>query len=173
MFGWCLSSIYERMLNVLLRYRLGAALAQPPLIQILTNTKAPYNISTPTAHLASAALAPPAIALMQSNTRILIASRTALTCSLASSPFPELGIGKPIGSPDANFLVVPILNKDSRKPDNERAHVVYRTLAETMGVVMRFRGKEPGCEGCLRITIGTEQEMEKMLEKFKEVLGRY
>ena len=37
---------------------MGVALAQPPLIQILSNTKAPYNISTPTAHLAVRALSP-------------------------------------------------------------------------------------------------------------------
>ena len=32
--------------------RLGIGPVQPPLIQILTDTKAPYNISTPTTHLA-------------------------------------------------------------------------------------------------------------------------
>ncbi|KAF7980246.1 hypothetical protein HWV62_38975 [Athelia sp. TMB] len=152
--------------------RLGVAFAQPPLIQVLTNTKAPYNISTPTAHLAMAALTPPAVALMQSKIRNLLASRAALTLSLAASPFPELGVGKPIGLPDANFIVVPILNKLSRQPDNERAHMVYQTLAETMGVVVRFRGKELGCEGCLRITIGTEEETKTVLAKLEEVLGR-
>ncbi|KAF8755597.1 Histidinol-phosphate aminotransferase [Rhizoctonia solani] len=44
--------------------RLGVAIAQPPLIQILTNTKAPYNISTPSASLALAALSPDGIATM-------------------------------------------------------------------------------------------------------------
>ena len=119
-----------------------------------------------------AALMTPAVALMQSKIRILLASRAALTRSLAATPFPELGVGKPIGLPDANFIVVPILNKVSRQPDNERAHMVYQTLAETMGVVVRFRGKELGCEGCLRITIGTEEETKTVLAKLEEVLGR-
>jgi len=152
--------------------RLGIAFAQPPLIQVLTNTKAPYNISTPTAHLANAALAPSAVALMQSKIKVLLDSRSALMRSLAAPPFPELGVGKPIGASDANFIVVPILSKGSRQPDNERAHVVYQTLAETMGVVVRFRGKEAGCEGCLRITIGTKEEMSTLLAKLEEVLDR-
>ena len=45
--------------------RLGIAIAQPPLIQILSNTKAPYNISTPTANLALSALETPALDLMR------------------------------------------------------------------------------------------------------------
>ncbi|CAL1708908.1 unnamed protein product [Somion occarium] len=45
--------------------RLGIAIAHPALIQILMNTKAPYNISTPTASLALSALSPPAVVSMR------------------------------------------------------------------------------------------------------------
>ena len=38
--------------------RLGISIAAPALTQILTNAKAPYNISTPTAALALRALKP-------------------------------------------------------------------------------------------------------------------
>ena len=36
---------------------------------------------------------------------------------------------------------------------------------------MRFRGKEKWCEGCLRITVGTEQEVDRFLKEFEAVLA--
>lgn len=149
-------------------FRLGIAFAQPPLIQILTNTKAPYNISAPTAHLALAALAPPAVEAMQLKVATLTTSRLSLKNSLDS--LSSFGLGTAIGGSVANFLVVPILNRDTRVPDNDRAFNVYRSLAESHGVVVRYRGSEPGCQGCLRITIGSEQENAMVLQKLREVL---
>ncbi|KAK0223013.1 histidinol-phosphate aminotransferase [Armillaria fumosa] len=148
--------------------RLGIAIAQPPLIQILSNTKAPYNISTPTAHLALSALSPSAVDAMQSKINTLIASRTKLLQSL--SALADLGLGPSVGGNDANFIVVPILSKDGTKPDNLRSQKVYKSLAEENGVVVRFRGNEPGCEGCLRITVGSEEENEIVVRKLTEVL---
>ncbi len=147
--------------------RLGIALAQPPLIQILSNTKAPYNISSPSAHIALAALAPEAIASMQAKVAQLVASRATLLQSLAN--LEPLGVGSHIGANDANFVVVPILGHD-KHPDNERAFKVYKLLAEENGVVIRFRGKEPGCAGCVRITVGTEEENKIVIERLRKVL---
>ncbi|KAK0204588.1 histidinol-phosphate aminotransferase [Desarmillaria ectypa] len=148
--------------------RLGIAIAQPPLIQILSNTKAPYNISTPTAHLALSALSPSAVDAMQSKINTLIASRTKLLQSL--SALANLGLGPSVGRNDANFIVVPVLSKDGTKPDNARSQKVYKSLAEENGVVVRFRGNEPGCEGCLRITVGSEEENEVVVRRLTEVL---
>ncbi|CAA7268491.1 unnamed protein product [Cyclocybe aegerita] len=151
--------------------RLGIAIAQPPLIQVLTNTKAPYNISTPTAHLALSALSEAAVALMQRKVSTLVSSRSALLSSLAN--LASLGVGKSVGGNHANFVMVPILEKGSGadgKPDSARAHKVYKALAEENGVVVRYRGNEPGCAGCLRITVGTEEENRAVLQKMEEVL---
>lgn len=82
----------------------------------------------------------------------------------------SLGLGTPIGSSDANFLVVPILNHVTRAPDNDRAQKVYRSLAEEKGVVVRFRGNETGCLGCLRITVGSEEENGVLLNMLEVVL---
>ncbi|KAJ7089226.1 pyridoxal phosphate-dependent transferase [Mycena belliarum] len=148
--------------------RLGVALAQPPLIQVLTNTKAPYNISTPTSHIALSALRPDSIATMRSKIAELVASRASLIADLAS--LASLGVGPAIGGNDANFVVFPIVGAGGR-PDNDRAQRLYRLLAEENGVVVRYRGSEPGCEGCLRITVGTQEENRTALSKIREVLS--
>lgn len=159
--------------------RLGIALAQPALIQILSNTKAPYNISTPTAHLALSALSPASVALMQEKVSKLVQGRKTLLNGLELLGAKGLGVGKSIGSNDANFVVIPLLERtvgeegtipQDAKPDSVRAHKVYKFLAESSGLVVRYRGNEPGCEGCLRITIGTEEESIEVIRKLEEVL---
>jgi len=37
-------------------------------------------------------------------------------------------------------------------------------------VVVRYRGSELGCQGCLRITVGTEEENKTVLAKLEKVL---
>ena len=156
------------------RARLGVALAQPPLIQVLSNAKAPYNISAPTAHLALTALEPAAIQGMRSKVRTLLASREKLKASLEK--LTHLGVGKSIGGNHANFVVIPILNPKTGEPDNARSFKVYKTLAEEKEedescVVVRYRGSEPGCGGCLRITVGSEAENEMLLKRLTKLLA--
>ena len=100
--------------------RLGIALAHPALIQILMNTKAPYNVSTPTASLALAALSPEAVVSMRQKLQNLVAGREWLLQQL-SALFPN-DLGPAIGGNAANFIVVPVLEKNgSGKPDSVRA----------------------------------------------------
>ncbi|KAI9490826.1 histidinol-phosphate aminotransferase [Zychaea mexicana] len=147
--------------------RLGIAIANPDLIQILNNTKAPYNIGTPSAQIAYDALSPEGLAKMEEYKSRLLAQRNVLLEKLQN--FPVAGVGKILGTNDSNFIMVQILNGQS-EPCNVRADKVYKLLAETRDVVVRFRGKEYGCTGCLRITVGTEQENETLLAKLEEVL---
>ncbi|KZV98635.1 histidinol-phosphate aminotransferase [Exidia glandulosa HHB12029] len=150
--------------------RLGVAIAHPAIIQILTNTKAPYNISTPSALLALKALSPEGIAAMQANVSKLIDSRTKLLTVLASSSYTDLGVASPLGGNDANFILLPILNRQTGESDSARAQKIYKALAEEMGVVVRYRGGEVGCAGCLRITVGTADENEVFLRRFRDAL---
>ncbi|KAG2217328.1 hypothetical protein INT45_010777 [Circinella minor] len=147
--------------------RLGIAMANPDLIQILNNTKAPYNIGTPSAQIAYDALSADGLAKMEEYKTRLLAQRDILLKTLENFPVP--GVGKIIGTNDANFLMVQIVN-DQGEPCNVRADKVYKLLAETRDVVVRFRGKEYGCTGCLRITVGTEQENQTLINKLQEVL---
>lgn len=99
----------------------------------------------------------------------LLSSRAALIEEL--SGLAAFGLGPVIGGNDANFVVVPVLEKSgSGKPDSARAFNIYKTLAEREGVVVRYRGGEPGCAGCLRITVGSETENATVLEKLRKLL---
>lgn len=135
------------------------------------NTKAPYNISTPTASLALAALSPEAVQAMRTKVRALVAGRAWLLDALRTLAPGDLGAA--IGGNDANFIMVPVLEKGgSGRPDSARAQRIYKVLAEEEGVVVRYRGNEAGCAGCLRITIGTREENETVVKKLKELLQK-
>lgn len=150
--------------------RLGMAYSHPAVIHYMNCAKAPYNISLPTATLALKALQPSSIKRMQDVVKTLQQNRKDLIQSLSDLRKNVPAIGRIIGGSDANFIMVEIL-KDG-KPDNVLAEKVYTTLAEQNGVVVRFRGKEAGCTGCLRISIGTVEENKVLLEKLQSVLSR-
>ncbi|SNX84028.1 probable histidinol-phosphate transaminase [Melanopsichium pennsylvanicum] len=147
--------------------RLGIAFAQPALVQIMNNTKAPYNISSPTAHLASLALSPTGIQTMRKNVQTLITNRDWLIQALETLP----GAGEILGGNQANFVLVQMLDLETgTKPDNAVAQMVYKRMAEEMGLVVRNRSKDLGCVGCLRITVGTEHENQRCIELIKDLL---
>ncbi|KZT10296.1 histidinol-phosphate aminotransferase [Laetiporus sulphureus 93-53] len=151
--------------------RLGMALAHPALVQILMNTRAPYNISAPTASLALSALRPSAVAAMSAKVAVLVEQRAVLLHELEK--LRPLGLGAAIGGNNANFVMVPVLEKcGSGLPDNTRAHRIYKTAAEEEGVVVRYRGGELGCEGCLRITVGSAEENVVALRKLEGLLKK-
>lgn len=148
--------------------RLGIAYSQPGLIQIMNNTKAPYNISVPTAHLASLALSPPGLDKMRTNVQTLLKSRESLIASLKKLP----GVGPILGSNEANFVLVTILDAPAPngKPDGTRAGMLYKRMAEERGLVVRNRSSDLGCYGCLRITIGSQAENERCIDLMKQLL---
>ncbi|KAL9092744.1 MAG: hypothetical protein Q9159_000642 [Coniocarpon cinnabarinum] len=148
--------------------RLGAAFASSEVAQLLNNMKAPYNVSEPTSQIATRALQPdgPHMQRMHKHRQAIVEQRTRLIEELPKIP----GIGRFRGGFAANFLLVEVLNQPKGKPDSAVALRVYERLAEHRGVVVRFRGKEHGCEGCLRVTVGTETEVTKFLTELRGVL---
>lgn len=150
--------------------RLGVAFASPPIARLLNSLKAPYNISSPTSALAKAALTPKNMAVMHKYREQIIAQRNRLVAELPQIP----GVGRFLGGKDANFLLVEILDRpasEGGKPSNVTALAAYEAMAGKRGVVVRFRGKELGCEGCLRITVGTEEEVTRFLQELRRVLS--
>lgn len=149
--------------------RLGAAFTHPEIARLLNNLKAPYNISSPTSALAMAALEADNLAVMRDNRAKILVQRDRLVEELAKVS----GVGRFLGGQDSNFLLVEILDRprsSGGKADNTAALAVYKTMAEHKGVVVRFRGNELGCRGCLRITVGTEEQVDIFLAHITTVL---
>lgn len=146
--------------------RLGAAFAAEPVARVLNNLKAPYNISSPTAAVAEYALSPAGLETMRRNRAALVAQRERLVKELEGVE----GVGRRRGGLEGNFLLYEMLDKKG-EASNEVAVGVYERLAEEKGVVVRFRGREVGCEGCLRITVGTEEENTRLLAALRAALG--
>jgi histidinol-phosphate aminotransferase len=147
--------------------RFGAAFTSPGIATLLNNMKAPYNISSPTSVIASQALLGGGLSVMRANTEKIVAQRARLLKEMLKIT----GVGRFRGGTASNFLLVEILDK-SGKPDNVTALKVYEGLAENRGVVVRFRGKEHGCLGCLRITVGTEDEVTRFLKEIDAAIAQ-
>ena len=132
--------------------RLGVAYAAPALIEYLNKIKPPYNISAATQQHALAALAAaPDLSAMRTE---LLNSRLALAEQL-----PHLPIVGHVFPSDANFLLVRF---------NVDATTVYDQL-RARGIVVRNRTTQPGCAGCLRLTIGTASENAQLLRALTEI----
>jgi len=69
----------------------------------------------------------------------------------------QLSFVKMVYPSDANFLLLKVTNADE----------LYTYLAANE-IVVRNRSKEVLCDNCLRITIGTPQENEKLLTILKK-----
>ncbi|KAJ2902591.1 histidinol-phosphate aminotransferase [Zalerion maritima] len=145
--------------------RLGTAFCSAPIARLLNSLKAPYNISSPTSVLAQRALSTQGLEVMRANRAKILAQRDRVLTEMANIS----GVGRLRGGTDSNFVLVEMLNKEGN-PDNVAALGVYEKLAETKGVVVRFRGKEHGCLGCLRITVGTEDEVTRFLSSLENAL---
>ncbi|KAF8253913.1 histidinol-phosphate aminotransferase [Wilcoxina mikolae CBS 423.85] len=145
--------------------RLGATFTSPEIAAVLNSLKAPYSISTPTSALGAAALGKEGLKVKEEKVARIVKERERLVKELPLIP----GVGRFLGGFDANFLLVEMLDKEG-KASSEVALKVYEQLAETRGVVVRFRGKETGCNGCLRMTVGTEEENGILLQRLREVL---
>ncbi|KAK4048188.1 histidinol-phosphate transaminase [Microbotryomycetes sp. JL201] len=144
--------------------RLGLAFSSPEIIQVLNNIKAPYNVSTPTAALASRALSDQGLTLFRKNIATLIDNREYLRQNLLELP----NVLRILGANHGNFLMAQV--GTNGQPDNEKAQRIYKTMASDQKVVVRFRGNEYGCAACLRITVGTRQECDVLLEKLRMLL---
>ncbi len=104
---------------------------------------------------------------MRENVQTLIRNRDWLIEALKTLP----GAGAILGSNEANFVLVQMLDLETKsKPSNEVAQMVYKRMAEEMGLVVRNRAKDLGCAGCLRVTVGTEEENKRCIELMKGLL---
>ena len=123
--------------------RIGLAIADQRIIRLFSMVKYPYNISKAAMDVAMERLSQPSRAQVQE----IISQRRRLEKKL-----PRIDIVKKVWPSEANFLLV--------RFDNPQK--VYKELI-TRGVIVRNRDSAPLCKGCLRITVGTEEENDKLI----------
>lgn len=129
--------------------RLGYCIAQPPIVSYLLQIKAPYNINAVTSKFALDALGKSEFLKMSKDN--VKNERNRLQNSLKA-----LSIVRHVYPSDANFLLVEFNN----------AREVYNRLA-ARGIIVRRRS-EPRLANCLRITVGTSEENERVLQVLEE-----
>lgn len=130
--------------------RMGMAWASPAVIAVLNKIKPPYNLSQVAQQAALNAL--DYSELTTQLVRILVAQREALRQTLGELPFVDH-----VFPSDANFLLVRF----------DDAAAVFSHL-RAQGIVVRDRSKQPGCAGCLRLTVGTPDENARLIAALAE-----
>ncbi len=133
--------------------RLGIAISSPEIIQFMLKVKAPYNINKLSADVAMKAF--DNMELLKFNIEKILDERDYVAEQLSHADAVEK-----VYPSDANFLLFKIKNSKE----------VYRKLAEK-GVIVRYRGNEPHCEDCLRVTIGMPDENARFLKTLKEIVS--
>ncbi len=130
--------------------RLGMAFAGDIIMQYMNNVKYPYNINESAQQLALKAL--DNINQINDWTKQTIIERTELEKNLVDNNLCEK-----VYPSDANFILVAF--RDAKK--------LYDALCEE-GIIVRDRSKVLLCDNCLRITIGTSIENERLLSAIKK-----
>jgi histidinol-phosphate aminotransferase len=128
--------------------RIGAVIAAAELTAVLKSCQAPYPISKPSAELAVQAFAPGNLSRTHEAIRGCLAERTRLSDALRD--LPEV---RTVFASDANFLLVRVSDADA----------IGRYLLER-GIVVRAMAQYPAIRDCLRISIGTPDENNTLLQ---------
>ncbi len=125
--------------------RCGMAFASPAIIELFNKVKYPYNINLLTQQFVSERL--DHIDDMKAQVKEILAERSRMAEELQ-----KLDCVETVYPSEANFLLVKVDDANAR----------YKKLVES-GVIVRNRTTVQLCEGCLRITIGSQTENNQLL----------
>ena len=131
--------------------RVGLAFANSEIIELMNRVKPPYNVSGIAQNALLRALG------AKSKIDEWIASTLKQRAKLVDA-FDRFGFVEKVHHSDANFVLVKTTD----------AYAIYRFLIEEK-IVVRNRSNVELCEGCLRITVGTADENDRLIAS----LGRF
>lgn len=129
--------------------RIGLAIADERIIRLMSMVKYPYNISKAAMQQALEMLSQP----VDGKVRTIRSERDRLAGIL-----PGIPAVRRIWPSDANFILARFDDADA----------VYDKLIEA-GIIVRNRSSVPGCQGCLRITVGTPEENDKLIKTLQNL----
>jgi len=128
--------------------RCGTLLGDPSLVDLLRRMIPPYALSGPTIEAALQALEPPQLAISRARHHMIVAERARLAAALARLP-----IVCQVWPSAANFLLI-----ESVDPDR-----AFRA-AISAGLLVRDVRSCPGLGNHLRISIGTPEQNDRLLQ---------
>lgn len=135
--------------------RCGFTLANSELIALLMKVIAPYPLSTPVADIAAQALSPEGLAVMRQRVAEVTENREWLLAELKKCDCVEEAFAS-----DTNYVLVRFTASSS----------VFKNLWD-QGIILRDQNKQPGLSGCLRITIGTRSELQRVIDALQPLPG--
>ena len=129
--------------------RLGMAFADEYVIRLMSAVKYPYNINKSAQDSVLRLLEES----VEGKVRETVSERTRVARELE-----QLSCVQTVFQSEANFLLVKVNDADS----------IYGQLIEE-GIIVRNRSRIKGCESCLRITIGTREENDRLLSSLRTI----
>lgn len=133
--------------------RVGFCAASPQVAAALWKVKEHYNVNTLSQVAAEAALDD--IAWMQDAAARIVATRAKLTTDLRD-------LGFHVWDSEANFVL-------ARVPSPTTAGGLYEGLKEK-GILVRYFGTNPRLSDCLRISIGTDEDMQRLVAEIRALM---
>ena len=127
--------------------RVGLALADSRVIELMSQVKYPYNINVATMSIVSGLLTKG----VDSEVAEIKAQRAVLAEALEG-----MAMVQRVYPSDANFILARFDDADA----------VYDYLIAD-GIIVRNRNRVKGCEGCLRLTVGLPEENDKLIKSLK------
>ncbi|TKG91062.1 histidinol-phosphate transaminase [Puteibacter caeruleilacunae] len=132
--------------------RLGMAFASDEIIQVLSKIKYPYNLNMLTQEKAMELL--DHSDEMNRWVEVLLHERRKMEMEMIDFPFVEK-----IYPSDANFILIKVHDLKG----------IYDYLVDEK-IIIRDRSKVELCEGCLRISIGSSEENQQLVEALKALI---
>lgn len=127
--------------------RVGLALADKRVVELMSQVKYPYNINVATMSIVSGLLTK----CIGAEVVEIKAQRAVLAEALKGMKMVQR-----VYPSDANFVLARFDDADA----------VYDFLIAD-GIIVRNRNRVKGCEGCLRLTVGLPEENEKLIKSLK------
>jgi histidinol-phosphate aminotransferase len=135
--------------------RFGLALAHPAVAREIAKGKLPYNVNVVT--LAAARTALEHAPMLAARTREVIEIRDRFVTRLAAVP------GLTVYPTAANFVLI----RCSRPPAKD----LFRRLLDDYGILVRDVSDSPQLSECLRISIGTSEDMDAVISALEEIVS--
>jgi histidinol-phosphate aminotransferase len=130
--------------------RCGVTIAHPDVIDLTGRILAPYPLAASSIRAIAEAMSPQGVHQARVNMRLLVEQRRLVAQALVEIP----GVVG-VHASDANFLLL-----ETVQPS------LLVEMMEGSGIKIRDRSSVPGIEGCVRISIGTPDQNQLMLEVF-------